>query len=69
MGATFDTVTDAPDRWPTVQGLPSNRRMHYYVMPDFPYTVVYQRRGEDTVEIVAIAHHKRRQHYWAPRAR
>jgi hypothetical protein len=42
--------------------------MHYYVMPDFPYTIVYQGRGEDTVEIVAVAHNKRRPQYWAPRA-
>jgi hypothetical protein len=44
--------------------------MHYYVMRRFPYTVVYQRRGEDTVEIVALAHHKRRTEYWErPRRR
>ena len=43
--------------------------MHYYVMPHFPCTVVYQRRGEDVVEIVALAHHKRRPQYWAPGAR
>ncbi len=38
--------------------------MHYYVMPKFPYTVVYQRRAEDIVEIVAVAHHKRQSKYW-----
>jgi hypothetical protein len=38
--------------------------MHYYVMPKFPYTVVYQRRVEDIVEIVAVAHHKRQSKYW-----
>jgi plasmid stabilization system protein ParE len=64
VGAAFDTVTEAPQRWPRVQGLPPNRSMHYYVMQNFPYTVVYQRRGEDTVEIVAVAHHKRQSKYW-----
>jgi hypothetical protein len=68
VGAAFDIVTEAPDRWPLVQGLPRSRSMHYYVMPNFPYTVVYQRRGEETVEIVSLAHHKRRR-YWAPAAR
>jgi hypothetical protein len=62
-------VTDAPERWPLVQGLPPSRRMHYYVMPDFPYTVVYQRRGEDVIEIVALAHQKRRPQYWTVGAR
>ena len=28
--------------------------MRFYVMPVFPYTIVYQRRDEDTVEIVAV---------------
>jgi plasmid stabilization system protein ParE len=69
VGAAFDTVTHAPDRWPPVQGLPPTRRMHYYVMSNFPYTVVYRRRGEDTVEIVAVAQHKRDSRYWAPRSR
>jgi hypothetical protein len=40
--------------------------MHYYVMSAFPYTIVYQRRAEDTVEIVAVAH-QRQSRYWDPR--
>jgi hypothetical protein len=42
--------------------------MRYYVMAVFPYTVVYQRRDEDLVEIVAVAHQKRRR-YWERRRR
>ncbi len=64
----FDTFTEAPDRWPLVNGLSPNRRMRYYVMAVFPYTVVYQRRDEDLVEIVAVAHQKRRR-YWERRRR
>ncbi len=64
MGGAFDTVTEAPQRWPQVKGLPPNRVMHYYVMSGFPYTIVYQWRAEDTVEIVAVAHHKRQARYW-----
>ena len=32
----------------------------------FPYDVVYWRRGED-VEILALAHHRRRPNYWRER--
>jgi plasmid stabilization system protein ParE len=64
VGAAFDTVAEAPQRWPMVKGLPSNRPMHYYVMSGFPYTIVYQWRAEDTVEIVAVAHQKRQTKYW-----
>ncbi len=63
VGAAFDTVAEAPQPWPRVQGLPPNRSMQYYVMLKFPYTVVYQRRAEDIVEIVAVAHHKRQSKY------
>ena len=69
VGGAFDTILEAPERWPLVQGLPPNRRMRYYVISVFPYTVVYQRRDEDTVEIVAVAHQKRRRLYWERRRR
>ena len=69
VGGAFDTILEAPERWPLVEGLPPNRHMRYYVMPVFPYTVVYQRRTEDTVEIVAVAHQKRRRSYWEVRRR
>lgn len=64
VGAAFDTVTEAPQRWPLVKGLPPNRVMHYYVMSGFPYTIVYQLRAEDVVEVVAVAHQKRETKYW-----
>jgi hypothetical protein len=60
-------VTEAPQRWPLVKGLSANRAMHYYVMSGFPYTVVYQLRAEDVIEIVAVAHHKRDAKYWQRR--
>jgi hypothetical protein len=41
--------------------------MRYYVMSGFPYTIVYQPRAEDVVEIVAVAHHRRYVKYWEPR--
>lgn len=43
--------------------------MHYYVMSGFPYTIVYQLRTEDIIEIVAVAHQKRRRLYWKKRRR
>lgn len=64
VGAAFQTITEAPQRWPLVKGLPANRAMHYYVMSRFPYTIVYQLRVENTLEIVAVAHQKRQTKYW-----
>jgi len=37
-------------------------------MSRWPYGIVYQIRGEELV-IVAIAHHRRRPHYWRSRLR
>lgn len=67
LGAVFDLIAEAPLRWPVVRGLPSERPLRYYVMPDFPYTVVFQVRSEDTLQIVAVGHQKRRPRYWALR--
>lgn len=33
----------------------------------FPYAVVYRVRGEQVVEIVAVAHYRRRPGYWRRR--
>lgn len=38
----------------------------YFVMDRFPYSIVY-RHTEDTVTIIAIAHHSRRPGYWESR--
>jgi plasmid stabilization system protein ParE len=56
-----ERVREAPERWPRyVHG---TRR---YLFPHFPFSLVYRvRHGE--LEIVAVAHHKRRPGYWRSR--
>jgi toxin ParE1/3/4 len=59
--AASDVVLEAPRRWRLLRG---TRR---YVMGRFPFAIVYREIGDEQVEVVAIAHLKRRQRYWARR--
>jgi plasmid stabilization system protein ParE len=45
---------------------PLKRGTRRYLMPRFPYQVVYRIEGE-TIRIYAVAHVKRRPGYWAER--
>ncbi len=57
----IDLVVDAPHRWPIY--LSGTRR---YVFPKFPYSLVYFTE-DDLVNVVAVAHEKRRPGYWRER--
>jgi plasmid stabilization system protein ParE len=54
-------VTNNPLTWPRY-----GRRGRRYVLPRFPFSLVYQIRG-DEVEILAVAHGRRRPGYWRSR--
>lgn len=57
----IDQIAEAPDRWPNyVQG---TRR---YPLHRFPYSVVY-RKQDQTVQIIAVAHGRRKPGYWKTR--
>jgi toxin ParE1/3/4 len=58
--ARVDRLLEAPERWPLAAGA---RRA---LVTKFPYAVVY-REVEDEIEIIAIAHVKRRPKYWSSR--
>lgn len=55
------SVVEGPERWP--EYLHGTRR---YVFPRFPFALVY-RVVDSIVEIVAIAHGRRRPGYWGDR--
>lgn len=55
------SVIESPERWPA--HLHGSRR---YVLQRYPFAVVYRLIG-DVVEIIAIAHGKRRPGYWRNR--
>jgi plasmid stabilization system protein ParE len=61
VNACVERVGEAPDRWPLY--LRGTRR---YLFPHFPFSLVYRVRNEE-IEIVAVAHHRRRPGYWRSR--
>ena len=61
VNACVERVGEAPERWPRyVHG---TRR---YRFPHFPFSLVYRVRDEE-IEIVAVAHHRKRPGYWRSR--
>jgi plasmid stabilization system protein ParE len=56
-----DEILESPTRWPLARG---TRRV---LMGRYPYAIVYREVSTDAVEIVAVAHVKRRPGYWANR--
>jgi toxin ParE1/3/4 len=58
----IETILEAPRRWLT--GSRSTRKVK---LPCFPFLVVY-RESDQAIEILAIAHGRRRPGYWKERA-
>jgi len=54
-------VADQPARWPKL-----NETVRRYVFPRFPFSLIF-REAAGEVEIIAIAHQKRRPGYWTKR--
>lgn len=54
-------ISEAPERWPTYDSL-----TRHFLLARFPFSVVY-RVAQQAVEVIAVAHHKRKPGYWRPR--
>lgn len=59
----ISSVTTIPDTWPAY--LHGTRR---YLLHRFPYSLIY-REKEATIQIVALAHHRRKPGYWSKRVK
>jgi len=54
-------ISEAPNRWPTyLEG------MRRYLLHRFPYSVIYREFGS-RIQIIAVAHARRRPGYWKER--
>lgn len=62
--AALDLIAEAPERWPLTQ-----MGLRRYVMPAFPYSIVYRvyRETPEAIQVFAVAHAKRRPLYWKKR--
>jgi plasmid stabilization system protein ParE len=59
----FALIASAPAVWPEFEA--GTRR---YVLRRFPYSILY-RETQSGIQVVAVAHHKRRPKYWTNRPR
>jgi len=56
-----DEILESPQRWPVAAG---SRRV---LLGRFPHALVYREISAEEIEIVAVAHLKRRVSYWSGR--
>ena len=61
LDVAIDRICESPDRWASY--LHGTRR---YLMKRFPYLVVY-RELEDKLQVIAVAHARRKPGYWRRR--
>jgi toxin ParE1/3/4 len=61
LESAFEQIAETPDRWPV--GAHGTR---YRLLRRFPFIVVY-RQLVDRVQIIAVAHGKRKPGYWKNR--
>ena len=61
IAAAIERIRDAPDRWP-----PSVSGTRRLLVHRFPFVIFYRRTGR-SIDIVAVAHAKRRPGYWRDR--
>jgi plasmid stabilization system protein ParE len=57
----LSAVVESPERWPSIE--PGLRR---YPLRRFPYFIIYRHRT-DLIEVIAVAHARRRPGYWRSR--
>ena len=55
------SVSETPQRWPRHE-----KNIRKYVFPKFPFVLYYQ-LTEQKIQIIAVAHSKRRPDYWKNR--
>ena len=61
LSAMVRLAVSSPETWPVHVG--STRRI---VFPRFPFDLVFRLKDEE-IEVVAVAHHRRRPYYWLER--
>ena len=57
----IERILDAPQRWP-----PGPRGTRKVKLPCFPFLLIY-READDAIQILAVAHGRRRPGYWKKR--
>ena len=63
VARALEAIEATPQRFGRVPKLRTQRDVRRYILPRFPYTIVYEVLA-DEVLVLAVAHDRRRPHYW-----
>lgn len=55
-------VAESPDIWPYFEG-----DVQRYVLRKYPFSILY-RHAENSIQVIAVAHHRRPPGYWRGRS-
>jgi plasmid stabilization system protein ParE len=58
LDAAISRIAETPHRWPRILG-----RFRRFLLGRFPFSLIYIEQP-DCIEVIAIAHHRRRPRYW-----
>ena len=61
LDLAVERVREAPHRWPWY-----DKGVRRYILPRFPFSMIYRMKAE-LIEVVAVAHHRRKPGYWKSR--
>jgi plasmid stabilization system protein ParE len=61
LDSALDRIAESPDRWPEFGS--GTRR---YLLQRFPFMVIY-RQHDDVIQVLAVAHARRKPGYWKHR--
>lgn len=61
VSAALERIRHAPDRWPKAHAHTRRHGVHR-----FPYVIFYRKSG-DSIQVIAVAHARRRPGYWRDR--
>jgi len=61
LNHSISRICESPERWPKY-----GKTCRRYIFPRFPFQIIY-RFIDKTVQVVAVAHGKRRPNYWKER--
>jgi plasmid stabilization system protein ParE len=67
VGRALASIAAEPERWPQMPLIPERRGARRRLLKGFPYAIIYRVTDGDCVQVVAVAHQKRRPTYWAGR--
>jgi plasmid stabilization system protein ParE len=66
VDAALQRIRDDPHQFPTLETLPDEPHVRRFLLKRFPYLIIFEVASPE-IRILALAHTRRRPHYWKKR--